>query len=239
MAKRKIPTEIPMEKITDPDQYGFYGISLDPEQRVFRDAIWNPNIDVVICNATAGSGKTLIATATENLLVQAGYFDKLTYVVSSYGEKRQGYLPGSITEKSEVFFEPFYQALIKCNVDPNKVINDESMVNQKNGTGYISCLTHTFLRGTNLSGIILLDESQNYTPKELQKTISRCDGSDGEKVKLIIIGHDLQCDLDKPSDSGFMRCLQHFAKHDRVAVCQLTTNHRGWISQWADEMDVS
>lgn len=39
MAKRKIPTEIPMEKITDPDQYGFYGISLDPEQRVFRDAI--------------------------------------------------------------------------------------------------------------------------------------------------------------------------------------------------------
>ena len=108
MAKRKIPTEIPMEKITDPDQYGFYGISLDPEQRVFRDAIWNPNIDVVICNAAAGSGKTLIATATANLLVQAGYFDKLTYVVSSYGEKRQGYLPGSITEKSEVFFEPFY-----------------------------------------------------------------------------------------------------------------------------------
>lgn len=50
MAKRKIPTEIPMEKITDPDQYGFYGISLDPEQRVFRDAIWNPNIDVVICS---------------------------------------------------------------------------------------------------------------------------------------------------------------------------------------------
>lgn len=85
MAKRKVPTDIPMEKITDPDQYGFYGISLDPEQRVFRDAIWNPNIDVVICNAAAGSGKTLIATATANLLVQAGYFDKLTYVVSSYG----------------------------------------------------------------------------------------------------------------------------------------------------------
>lgn len=27
MAKRKIPTEIPMEKITDPDQYGFMAFS--------------------------------------------------------------------------------------------------------------------------------------------------------------------------------------------------------------------
>lgn len=238
MAKRKTTTDVPVEKIEDPDMYGFYGIQLDPEQRVFRDAIWNPDIDVVLCNASAGSGKTLIATATANLLVQCGYFDHLTYVVSSYGEKRQGYLPGDITQKSEVYFEPFYQALIKCGVDPNKVINDETMINQKNGTGYISCLTHTFLRGTNLNDVILLDESQNFTPKELQKTISRCDASEGRKVKLIIIGHDKQCDLDKPSESGFVRCIQHFAKHNRVAVCQLTTNHRGWISQWADEMDV-
>ena len=102
MAKRKIPTEIPMEKITDPDQYGFYGIQLCEEQRVLRDAIWNPDIDVVLVNACAGSGKTLIATATANLLVQCGYFDHLTYVVSSYGEKRQGYLPHSIRHLSSV-----------------------------------------------------------------------------------------------------------------------------------------
>ena len=151
MAKKRVSYDAPVEKITDPDQYGFYGISLDEEQRVFRDAIWNPDIDVVFVDARAGSGKTLIATATANLLVQAGYFDKLIYIVSSYGEKRQGYLPGDLTQKSEVYFEPFYQALIKCGVDPNKVINDETMVNQKNGTGYITCLTHTFLRGTNLN----------------------------------------------------------------------------------------
>lgn len=237
MAKRKISAEIPMEKIEDPDKYGFYGIPLCEEQRVFRDAIWNPDIDVVMVNACAGSGKTLIATATANLLVQCGYFDHLTYVVSSYGEKRQGYLPGDIAQKSEIYFAPFYQALIRCGVEPAKVINDDSMVNQKNGTGYIDCMTHTFLRGMNLEGIIFLDESQNFTLSELKTTISRCDGSNGKKVKLIIVGHDKQCDLENPSDSGFIKCIQHFAKHDRVAVCQLTIDHRGWISQWADMLE--
>lgn len=237
MAKKRVSYDAPVEKITDPDQYGFYGISLDEEQRVFRDAIWNPDIDVVFVDARAGSGKTLIATATANLLVQAGYFDKLIYIVSSYGEKRQGYLPGDLTQKSEVYFEPFYQALIKCGVDPNKVINDEPMVNQKNGTGYITCLTHTFLRGTNLNNsVVILDECQNYDFESLKKTITRCDQSEGP-CKLIVIGHDKQCDLDNPDDSGFVDYLQHFKNHDRVAICQLTHNHRGWISEWADMLE--
>lgn len=30
------------------DEYPtFYGMTLDPEQKIFRDAIWNPDIDVV------------------------------------------------------------------------------------------------------------------------------------------------------------------------------------------------
>ena len=33
------------------DNNPFYGIKLDDEQRVFRDAIWNPNIDIVFVNA--------------------------------------------------------------------------------------------------------------------------------------------------------------------------------------------
>ena len=107
MAKRKIPTEIPMEKITDPDQYGFYGIQLCEEQRVLRDAIWNPDIDVVLVNACAGSGKTLIATATANLLVQCGYFDHLTYVVwdifpEIWHKRAKSILPHSIRHLSSV-----------------------------------------------------------------------------------------------------------------------------------------
>lgn len=214
-------------------EHPFYGIELDEEQKMFANAIWNPNIDIVFCNAKAGSGKSLVATGVANLLVQYGLFDSIVYIMSPYGERKQGWLPGTITEKSSVYFEAFYQALISCNINPHTAINDDSMVNQKNGTGYITCITDTFLRGSNLdNAVVILDEAQNYTVPQLKKTLTRI----GKKAKVIVIGHDLQCDLEKPEQSGFVKYIEHFKEKERAAVCTLTINHRSWISQWADEV---
>ena len=214
-------------------EHPFYGIELDEEQKIFANAIWNPSIDIVFCNAKAGSGKSLVATGVANLLVQYGLFDSIVYIMSPYGERKQGWLPGTITEKSSVYFEAFYQALISCNINPHTAINDDSMVNQKNGTGYITCITDTFLRGSNLdNAVVILDEAQNYTVPQLKKTLTRV----GKKAKVIVIGHDLQCDLEKPEQSGFIKYIEHFKEKERAAVCTLTINHRSWISQWADEV---
>ena len=214
-------------------EHPFYGIELDEEQKMFANAIWNPNIDIVFCNAKAGSGKSLVATGVANLLVQYGLFDSIVSIMSPYGERKQGWLPGTITEKSSVYFEAFYQALISCNINPHTAINDDSMVNQKNGTGYITCITDTFLRGSNLdNAVVILDEAQNYTVPQLKKTLTRV----GKKAKVIVIGHDLQCDLEKPEQSGFIKYIEHFKEKERAAVCTLTINHRSWISQWADEV---
>lgn len=211
----------------------FYGIELDEEQIVMANTIWNPNIDIVFVNSKAGCGKTVVATGVANLLVQYGLFDSIVYIMSPYGERKQGWLPGTITEKSSVYFEAFYQALINCNINPHTAINDESMVNQKNGTGYITCITDTFLRGSNLdNAVVIIDEAQNYTVSQLKKTLTRI----GKKAKVIVIGHDLQCDLEKPEQSGFVKYIEHFKEKERAAVCTLTINHRSWISQWADEV---
>ena len=53
----------------------FYGLELDDEQFQFANAIWSPDIDIVFCNARAGTGKTTIAAGVANLLVQYGDFD--------------------------------------------------------------------------------------------------------------------------------------------------------------------
>ena len=231
--KKKTTTEFYGEKPTKIDGHPFYGLQLDEEQLAFANAIWNPDIDIVFCNAKAGTGKTTIATGVANMLIQYGLFSNLVYIMSPYGERKQGWLPGTITEKSSVYFEAFYQALITCNVNPHTAINDESMVNQKNGTGYITCITDTFLRGTNLDdAVVIIDEAQNYTVSQLKKTLTRI----GSKVKVIVIGHDLQCDLDNPRDSGFIKYINHFASEEKAAMCKLTTNHRGWISRCADEV---
>jgi len=211
----------------------FYGFELDEEQIALADKIIDPNIDIVMVCAKAGTGKTTVAAGVANILVQHGVYDGIVYIMSPYGERKQGWLPGTITEKSSVYFEAFYQALLNCNVNITTAINNETMVNQKNGTGYITCITDTFLRGSNLdNAVIIIDEAQNYTVSQLKKTLTRV----GSHAKVIVIGHDLQCDLEKPDTSGFIKYLEHFRDKERAAVCTLSTNHRGWISQWADEL---
>lgn len=229
--KKKIVDLAPPKTL---EKFPFYGYQLDDEQLFLANAIWNPDIDIIFCNAKAGTGKTTIATGVANMLVKYGFYKGIIYIMSPYGERKQGWLPGSITEKSSVYFEAFYQALINCNIQPSTSINDESMVNQKNGSGYITCITDTFLRGSTFDGsVIIIDEAQNYTVAQLKKTLTRV----GQNSKVIVIGHDLQCDLDNPEASGFVRYLEHFKDCDRAAVCSLSHNHRGWISQHADELE--
>ena len=215
------------------DDY-FYGLDLDAEQYRFANAIWSPNYDIIFCNAVAGTGKTTIATGAANLLCQYKVYNGIVYIMSPYGERKQGWLPGTITEKSSVYFEAFYQALITCDINPHTAVNTDSMVNQKNGEGYITCITDTFLRGTTLdNAVVIIDEAQNYTVQQLKKVLTRI----GEHSKVVVIGHDRQCDLDDRSASGFVRYIEHFAKQDRAAICELHMNHRGWISRCADELE--
>ena len=212
----------------------FYGLTLDQEQRAFVDAIMDQSKTIVFCNAKAGTGKTTLAMGAANILVKdrRNELDGIVYIVSPYGENKQGYLPGSITEKSEVYYEPAYQAMIEVGMNPNVDVCSESMTAKKKGEAFVKLLTHTYLRGTNLQNkVVILDESQNYTVAELKKVLTRCHDS----CKVIVVGHTGQIDIR--SGSGFQKYLEHFEGQEKCAVCQLTTNHRGWLSTFADELE--
>ena len=212
----------------------FYGLVLDAEQAAFVAAIKDLNKAIVFCDAPAGTGKTTIAMGAANILVQdkRNELEGIVYIVSPYGEQKQGYLPGSITEKSEVYYEPAYQAMIEVGMNPNVDVYSESMVSRKKGEAFVKMLTHTYLRGTNLQKkVVILDETQNYTVAELKKVLTRCHDS----CKVIVIGHTGQIDIR--GGSGFQKYLEHFQGQERCAVCKLTTNHRGWLSTYADALE--
>ena len=212
----------------------FYGLTLDDEQKIFVDSILNPTKKIIFCNAKAGSGKTTLAIGAANMLVYYKLLDGIIYIVSPVEEHSLGFRPGTTCEKASVYFEPLYQAMIECNINPNTAIINEDLVNQKEGNAFIKPMTHTFLRGSNFRRqAIIIEEAQNYTVNELKKTLTRCH----DDCKVIVIGHNLQCDLPNTSNSGFIRYLQHFDCGDeRVAICNLTKNYRGWISSKADEL---
>lgn len=92
------------------DKFPFYGYELDDEQLIFANSIWDSGKDIIFCNACAGTGKTTVATGVANMLVKYGFYENIIYIMSPYGERKQGWLPGTITEKSSVYFEAFYQA---------------------------------------------------------------------------------------------------------------------------------
>lgn len=216
------------------DNNQFYNLILDDEQVAFVEAIKDLRKTIVFCNARAGTGKTTLAMGAANILVQdkRNEYDGILYIVSPYGEGKQGYLPGSITEKSEVYFEPAYQAMIECEMNPNADVCDESMVGKKKGTGFVKLLTHTYLRGTNFDRkVIILDEAQNFTAAELKKVLTRIKDS----CKTIVVGHTGQVDIS--GRSGFARYIEHFRDQERAAICELTVNHRGWLSTWADALE--
>lgn len=213
----------------------FYGLKLDEQQERFVSAILDHEKTIVFCDAVAGTGKTTLAMGAANKLVKDNRndLDGIVYIVSPYGEQKQGYLPGSVTEKSEVYFEPAYQAIITCNMNPFSDVCTESMTSKKKGAGFIKLLTHTYLRGVNLENkVVILDEAQNFTKAELKKVLTRIHDS----CKVIVVGHTGQVDISG-GYSGFARYIHHFKTADRCAVCKLTINHRGWLSSYADALE--
>lgn len=212
----------------------FYGLKLDEEQQALVSAIRDMDKLIVFCDAPAGTGKTTLAMGAANIMVhdKRNDLDGIVYIVSPYGEGKQGYLPGSITEKSEVYYEPAYQAMIEVGMNPYADVCADAMTAKRKGEGFVKLVTHTYLRGTNLKHkVVILDESQNYTVAELKKVLTRCHDS----CKVIVIGHTGQVDIS--GRSGFAQYLEHFRGQEKCAVCKLTTNHRGWLSSFADELE--
>lgn len=212
----------------------FYNFILDEDQEKFVQAVKSPKNKIVFCNARAGTGKTTIAMGIANLIVQdkRNDIDGIVYIVSPYGEQKQGFLPGSVTEKSEVYFEPAYQAMIECNMNPNTDVISDSLVAKKRGDAFVKLLTHTFLRGSNLSKkVIIIDEAQNFTVPELKKVLTRIH----DDSKVIVIGHTGQIDIE--AKSGFAKYIEHFSNYDEGEICELTVNHRGKLSSFADALE--
>jgi phosphate starvation-inducible protein PhoH len=212
----------------------FYGLELDEQQQKFAEAIWDPENLIIFANACAGSGKTTIAVGVANMLVKYGLYDGIVYVISPVQEEKSGFLPGDADQKTQVYTAPLYDALKKLDINPFTAVNQESITNQKNGTGYIDCVSHLWLRGCNLENkVVIVEETQNFYKDELKKVLTRI----ADNSKTIVIGHTGQCDLyHYPERSGFAPYIDHFKDESYAQICELTKNYRGKVSTHADEL---
>lgn len=205
-----------------------YGHKLTDEQREYIDSIIDNQLTIV--NAKAGTGKTTLACMTARYLQR-----DLVYIFSPVEEKTLGYTPGSVEEKEMKYIVPLKDAILEMNEDPNRVIEFEDNIdNIKNGNTWVKAMSHTFARGINIKGhkLVVIDETQNFTRGELKKVLTRIH----DDVKVVIIGHDGQCDLKDSKKSGFIPYLDHFKNEPYAKICTLTKNFRGKLANHADEL---
>lgn len=222
--------EIP-DTLTD---HPFYGLDCSDEEQIrYRDALWNRNNRITIVDAPAGSGKTVIAVAIALMYVRYGICDEAYYIRTPSSERRLGFLPGERNNKERPYMIPLIHSLINLGENPASVINDDTYINQKMGTGVFTTMTDVYMLGSDLSKkFVIIDEAQCMTKEQLKAILTRCH----DDCHVCVIGSTLQIQGIDPKDSGLKTCIEHFKNKEWATICTLSKNYRGEMSAWADKM---
>ena len=171
-----------------PKQVQLLGMLLDPENKI------------IFISGAAGTSKTYMALYGAVEMMSEDPEKQLIYIRSiiESADKGLGSLPGDIAEKFDPFLMPLYDKL-------EEIVLPQDVANLKS-TGRISAVPINFLRGASWNNkIIIADEAQNFSAKELITLITRI----GEGSKIIICGDTMQSDIGKLK-SGFSPMMNTF-----------------------------
>lgn len=208
----------------------FCGITCNEDQEKFKEAILSDENQVIIADATAGAGKTLIAVACAKQLVSYGDYTGAVFVFPTVEESSLGYRPGNTSEKEADYLEPLYDALLKIGEIPNKVISSD--ITEKNGTAWITARSATFMRGINFEKkVIIVDECQNLSVPIIKRILSRAH----DNCKVIVLGCRAQTDIPL-SKSGFQELIEHMRDYEGCVKCELPISYRGRLAMHIDKL---
>ena len=174
-----------------------------PRQRGFLSTVLDPSVKIFFVSGPAGSSKTYMSLYGCLRLLAEDNEKELLYVrsIAESADKGLGSLPGDITDKFDPFLMPLYDKLDEIIFE-----GDTAYLKQ---VGRVSAVPINFLRGANWENkLIVADEAQNFTFKELTTLITRI----GEGSKLIICGDFMQSDIN--GKTGFGEMFDLFAGED-------------------------
>ena len=227
---------------------------LNKEQLFFSNAIINHFYNVLIVEAKAGSGKTLLALSGALKLVKQKYFQKIIYIRNSIESLDKGedvgYLPG-LEEKFKIYNHPLMDSLDyiirsehkrkrnKRSEIPYTPLEDSEVnarVEQMISNYGIETMWVGEMRGRTLSNsFIIIDEAQNMSNKTMQMVLSRVDNS----CKVVILGSNKQIDnFYVNRHTNALTTLLKSTKNENdfinIFAIKLEKVLRGPITEWAE-----
>jgi predicted ribonuclease YlaK len=171
---------------------------LTNNQKLFFDAYKRGDYFVAL-HGVAGTGKTFCAVykALEEVLDKSNPFKKIIIVRSAVQSREIGHLPGDVTEKMEIYQQPYVQI---CDT----LFGRKDAYQRLEEQGYIDFISTSFIRGMSFDdAIIIVDEMQNLTFEEIDTVMTRV----GYRSKIIWCGDYRQTDLNKKKNdmSGILK----------------------------------
>ena len=163
---------------------------LSEKQKQFLKVAFDKETKMVFVLGPAGSSKTFIATYAALQLFNMDNEYDIFYVrtIAESAERSLGHLPGDMNEKFNPFAMPLEEKL--------REIIQENRIRMLFEEGIVSCAPINYLRGASWKNkIVLADEAQNFTKKELITLITRI----GEDTKYFICGDLMQSDINGKS----------------------------------------
>jgi predicted ribonuclease YlaK len=153
-----------------------------------------------------GVGKTFLAMyrGLEEVLDKTNPFKQVVVVRSAVQVRDQGFVPGSLDEKMEIYETPYKEI---CET----LFGRPDAWDRLKEQGHARFISTTAIRGISIDdAIILVDESQSMTFHELSSVISRV----GHRSKIIFIGDLKQNDLIKSkNDVSGLKEFLNVARH--------------------------
>lgn len=174
-------------------------------QLLMSRAIQDQTIPLVIVEAPAGSGKTLVALSNAIKLVKTNSpYESILYIRASVNdvekEEEVGFLKGGLDEKNEIYFHPLMDSLshiAKSRVKNKKLKGAELEEELKRVEDKIilecniQMLTGLGMRGRTFENtVVIIDEAQNMSKASLRKVLTRF----GKNCKIVVIGSNRQID---------------------------------------------
>lgn len=193
-------------------------IQLNEEQKIAAGYIYNNPITII--TGRGGSGKSLVTANCALDFLSKKMTDKVLLLRPTVEVgKSLGYLPGDLTSKLSPYFEAFIDNLNSCT-------SDKDRIKRYLESNIIEEAAIQFVRGRTYNQLVICDEAQNSTQKEMEAIITRL----GKTGKMVILGDLQQKDITTSND-GLSWVINLSNKFDSIKRIDLKQNHRHELVQ--------
>lgn len=194
--------------------------------------LFDPEIDLVAINGSAGSGKTILALACAlEQTMETKDYKRIIATRSTRGlDEDIGFLPGTEAEKMQPWLGAFTDNLEALHAEDFDPSSSEDYVGAKVPLQFKSL---NFVRGRSFQQTFLIvDEAQNLTPHQVKTLVTRA----GEGTKVVCLGNLAQ--IDTPylgaTSSGLTYMSERFKGFQHGGAITLQAVARSRLAAFAE-----